>query len=134
VPDATTAVLERYVSAYNRGAMDEIEALVDPAYVHHSNSSALSFEQFKRGAAWIRAGLPDFTIEVASTVVDGNLAAVRFVGRGHHAASMFGEPPTGRMIELHGITLYRLSAGRIAEDWEVMDEMDLRRQIGATGD
>jgi len=132
VSEASKALLRRYLDAYNRGAMEELEAIVDPGYVHHSNGDALSLEQFKRGAAWIRAGLPDWRVEVADLFAEGDLAAVRFIGRGSHSASMFGEPPTGKTIVLYGTTVYRFAEGRIAEDWEVMDEMDLRRQVGAT--
>ena len=34
-------------------------------------------------------------------------------------------------VALSGITIFRIADGWIAEDWEVMDEGDLRRQISA---
>ncbi len=40
----------------------------------------------------------------------------------------------GHRRPLHGITIYRLADGRIAEDWEAMDEADLARQIAPTPD
>jgi predicted ester cyclase len=33
-----------------------------------------------------------------------------------------------------GTTIFRIADDRIVEDWEVMDEGDLRRQIGAPAD
>ena len=131
---AAKAVLRRYIDAYNRAAYDEIDDLVTSDYVHRNNADALTLAQFKRGAAWIRAGLPDFALEIADLIAEGDRVAARWIGRGTHAASLFGEPVSGRTITLYGMTVYRFEAGRIAEDWEAMDEADLRRQVGVLSD
>ena len=60
---------------------------------------------------------------------DGDRAAMRFVARGTHHQSLFGEDPTLRVVVLDGITMYRFEDGLIAEDWELMDGDQLRRQI-----
>jgi predicted ester cyclase len=44
---------------------------------------------------------------------------------------MFGEPPSSRAVAWLGTTVFTIVDGRIVEDWEVMDEGDLRRQIAA---
>ena len=44
---------------------------------------------------------------------------------------MLGETPTSKRIALNGITLFRFVDGRIAEDWEAIDYLDLNQQIGA---
>ena len=129
--DANKAILRRYLDAYNRAAYDELDAFVTPGYLHHSGGASLSLEQFKRGAAWLRAGMPDFASEAVELIAEGDRVAARWVGRGTHAVSMFGEPPTNGPVTLYGITVYRFEAGRIAEDWEAMDEAELRRQVAA---
>jgi len=40
-------------------------------------------------------------------------------------------PPTGKEVEFTGISVYRIEAGKIAEEWTVEDELGLMRQIGA---
>ena len=42
-----------------------------------------------------------------------------------------GIPPTGNRVEFTGISVYRVEAGKIAEPWNVEDELGLMRQIGA---
>jgi steroid delta-isomerase-like uncharacterized protein len=125
------ALVRRFLELYNERAWDRLGDVLAPEYVHHSNAEALTADQFVRGAEWIIRGIPDFRVEVLDLVAEGDRAAVRFVGKGTHAASMFGEEPTSRQIAFYGITLFRADDGRIAEDWEVMDEGDLRRQVGA---
>lgn len=127
------ALLRRYVELYNDRSWDELRELLTDDYVHHSNDAALTAQQFVRGAEWIFAGIPDFHAEILDVVDGGGRAAVRFIGSGTHRNSMFGEAPSGGPIALHGTTIYRIEDGRIAEDWEQMDEGELRRQAGAPG-
>ena len=125
------ALLDRYVAAYNSGEWDRLDELVTPDYVHHSGEAELNLEQFKRGAAWIRTGLPDFRVEIQDVISEGEKVAVRIVGTGTHTGSFGGETPTSNGVVMHGIFIYRFRDGLIAEDWEAMDEQQLSRQIQA---
>jgi predicted ester cyclase len=42
---------------------------------------------------------------------------------------MFG-PPTGRQIELKGITIHRIEGGKIVEEWESFDKLSMMKQLG----
>jgi len=121
--------LVSYVDAYNLGDWDRLSAHVTNGYVHHSGDQSLDFAGFTRGALWFRKGFPDFAVEVMDILSDNDRAAMRFVARGTHHQSLFGEDPTLRMVVLDGITMYRFEDGLIAEDWELMDGDQLRRQI-----
>ncbi len=129
--EANTAVLWEFLDAYNTGHWDRLDRFVAEGYLHHSNDDALTLAQFKRGAAWIRAGIPDFHVEIEDIFGSGDRVAVRLVGRGTHLGSLYGEAASSRRITLHVISIYRLAEGLIAEDWEAMDEADLRKQVGA---
>ena len=98
--------------------------------VEHSSSVAI--EQFKKGAAWMRAGLPDLRIEIEDMIEEGDQVAVRYVCRGTHLASLLGEAVTSNPVIVTGCTVFRVADGRIAEDWEVLDEAEMMRQIGAS--
>ena len=128
---ATTALVRAYFDHDNAGDMDGLSSLIAPDYRHHNNAATLTLDQFKRGAGWISEVLPDRILEVLDVVAEGDRVAVRWVLRGTHLGSGYGEPPSGKTIVLHGQTLLRLEDGRIAEDWEAMDEADLRTQLGA---
>jgi predicted ester cyclase len=131
VSEANKMVVRRLLELYNDADWDGLEDVMSADYVHHNNGASMTLAQFKRGAAWVRAGIPDFQIEIEDLVAEGDKVAARGVGRGTHLGSMFGEAPTSRAIALHIAMIYRLQDGRIMEDWEAMDEYDLRSQIGA---
>jgi len=125
-------LLDRYIEAYNSGEWGRLDALVTSDYVHHNGEQQLDLAQFKQGAAWIRNGLPDFRVEIADVICEGDRAAMRFVGRGTHLGSLADETPTSNAVVLHGILIYRFRDGLIAEDWEAMDEQPLLDQIRET--
>ena len=64
-------------------------------------------------------------------VAEEGRVAVRWVARATHTGSLFGEIATGRPIAIDGATIHRVVDGRIAEDWEVMNEGALRDQLAA---
>ena len=46
-----------------------------------------------------------------------------------HGGEFEGIPPTGNEIALDAYTVFRLVEGRIAEEWEIIDELGMMRQI-----
>jgi steroid delta-isomerase-like uncharacterized protein len=133
VSETNKELLRRYVERYNDRAWDWMKELLTTDYVHHTNADELSADQFVRGAEWILAGIPDFRIQLLDLVGEADRVAARYVGTGTHQASLLGETPTGRTIRVHGITIYRIEDGRIAEDWEALDYDDLNKQVRGAG-
>ena len=41
-----------------------------------------------------------------------------------------GIPATGKPVNVHGMILSRFKAGKIIEEWEVLDQLALFQQIG----
>ncbi len=49
---------------------------------------------------------------------------------GTHAGDLMGIPPTGRRIEVSGITISRFAGGKIAEEWHQGDDLGMMQQLG----
>ena len=129
MPTDIRALLTNYLAAYNAADWDALATHVSADYVHHSGEQELNLAGFVRGAEWFRRGFPDFHVDVVEVLVDGDRAAMRFQARGTHENALFGEEVTKRTVVLDGITIYAVRDGRIVENWEAMDEGQLRRQI-----
>jgi predicted ester cyclase len=56
---------------------------------------------------------------------------VRWIGRGRHEGELMGVAPTGAAIEVDAISLFRVSGGKITEEWTVWDALGLLQQVGA---
>ena len=81
--------------------------------------------------------LPDASFEVqhvASNPCDegGTKVAVRWIMEGHHLGygilSELGEP-TGKRVQVMGMTHYHWKDGRIVDEWNVYDELSLLTQV-----
>jgi len=48
-------------------------------------------------------------------------------GQKTHRLSQY---PTGRQVELKGITIHRIEGGKIVEEWESYDNLSILQQLG----
>lgn len=63
---------------------------------------------------------------------DGYLTSERWSAMGtHKGAGLYGEP-TGKVVQIWGITQHHIVGGRIAAEWMLFNELDLMMQL-ATG-
>ncbi len=129
--ESNKVVIQKFWECYNAADWDQLETLVSKDYIHHNNASQLSIESFRRGAAAVRAALPDYQITIEEMIAEGDKVAVRWIGRGTHLGSFEGEPPTGRPVIAYGALVHRVENGLIAEDWEYMDESYVMRQLSS---
>ncbi len=81
--------------------------------------------------------LPDagyFIQNVASTESEegGTKVAVRWIIEGHHLGygilESLGEP-TGKRVQILGMTHFHIKDGKIVEEWNVYDELSLLTQV-----
>jgi steroid delta-isomerase-like uncharacterized protein len=123
-------IVAAYWQAYNAADWDALRGMVADDYVHHSgDAESHDVEFFVSGARGLRAAFPDVHVEVRDMVAEDDRVAVRWVAQATHTGSLFGEEATGRPVAVDGMTVHRVLDGRIAEDWEVMNEGALRDQV-----
>jgi predicted ester cyclase len=61
----------------------------------------------------------------------GDRVIARWTGTGTHQGELMGVEPTGRPISVDAISIFRVSNGKIAEEWTVWDALGLLQQVGA---
>jgi steroid delta-isomerase-like uncharacterized protein len=82
---------------------------------------------------WLREAVPDLTMTIEDYVVEGDLAADRWVMRGTHTgAPLMGVPARGNRFEINGMDVIRVRADfTIGDVWHVEEFASLRAQIMA---
>ena len=115
-----TRLIERIAHHFNTGALDAIDELVSP-----------SLARFTRDLAVIRAAFPDARFTIEDMIAEGDKLADRYTISGSHQQPFLGIPATGRRIQLAGITIVRIAAGKITQRWAVTDQLGLLQQLGA---
>ncbi len=130
--DQVKQLVRRYIDeVWNRGDVAALEDLTTVGFEYRlGGQPARGRAAMAQFLAETRAAFPDWHVEIADLVVEGNLAAVRWHGQVTHAGPFRGIPATGRCIAVSGINLYHVSEGRIAAEWEQTDSLGMLQQMG----
>jgi len=113
-------LIEQIADSFNLGALDAIDELVSP-----------SLAGFTRDLATLRAAFPDARFTIDDMVGEGDKLADRYTISGTHQQPFLGIPATGKKVHLAGITIVRISGGKITKRWAVTDQLSLLQQLGA---
>ncbi len=77
-----------------------------------------------------RAAVPDLRAAIDDLVVSGDRAVLRLHFTGHFTGSFGQIQGQGQVVDFPAFDLYRVEAGRIAENWHLEDNLTLLRQLG----
>ena len=93
-------------------------------------------DQYAAMLAGLHSAFPDLELQVDEVYwmgndKDGYLTSERWSATGtHRGDGIYGEP-TGREVQLWGITQHQVIGGRIVKEWMLFNELDLMMQIAA---
>ena len=120
------------VAAINQGDEASVRAVLDDGIVSHGAFGDVVGSDGFVGVMLgnVRAGFPDARIEVAETVVEGELVSFRLTGTGTHRGPFLGVEPTGKTVRIRGIHHVRLRDGRIVEHWQGPDVLAMLIDMG----
>jgi steroid delta-isomerase-like uncharacterized protein len=117
------------------GIIDDLDIL-DEVYAsdlvwHEPDGDVRGLEKARQFVTTYKTAFPDLDVTVEDIVAEGDRVVTRWIARGTHQGEIeeFG-PPTGRQMELQGITIHRIEDGKIVEEWERYDNLGLMQQLG----
>ena len=113
-----------------QGRPEPAGEIYGPGFIAHGASATYTLEQDLASTLSWRSAMPDLKVRVERTVADGDLVAVHWTAEGTNTVSAGGLPGKGDRMGLEGMTFFRFAAGRIVEEWSVVDVATLRRQLG----
>ena len=73
---------------------------------------------------------PDMHMAVEERIVEGNLISTRWRVTGTHDGPLGDIAPTGKKVDISGQLIMRFEGTKVAEEWEVFDEMAMLKQLG----
>jgi steroid delta-isomerase-like uncharacterized protein len=127
------AIVRRWVEAFNEGNVDAVDELVTDSYVRHDPNSpeVRGPEEEKQLIAMYRSAFPDLHFTVEDMVAEGDKVLIRVGIRATHKGELLGVPPTEKRLTFTAMEFYRLSEGKIDEQWVNVDTLGMMQQIGA---
>ena len=107
------------------------EVFATDALLHEPDQDLNGVGEAKQFLSLYLAAFPDMSTTVEDVMAEGDRAVTRYTIRGTHRGETeeFG-PPTGKQMELEGITIHRIEGGKIVEEWERYDNLGVMQQLG----
>jgi predicted ester cyclase len=92
----------------------------------------LGSEGFKQSLSAQFKAFPDIQAKIEHIVAENDLVVVFLNFTGTHKGEFQGVPPRNKPVNIRSADLYRIENKRIAEHWDVVDQLNLLQQTGAT--
>jgi serine phosphatase RsbU (regulator of sigma subunit) len=131
VEEVNKAIFRRYVEEVtNRGNLELADEIFDRYLAHQPGGLVLERgpEDVKRFNGEFRSAFHNFRLSIDDQIAEGDKVVSRITVRGTHQREFRGMAPTGKEIELKGITIFRFSPeGKVVETWDSYDQLSLMR-------
>jgi predicted ester cyclase len=120
-PEENKALVRRLVEVVNDGDLDALEAV----------ATGQIAEEARRWIGPFRESFPDFRMEVADVIAEGDKVVGYFKCSGTHKGEWRGNAPTGRRFEyVNEVYIFRVSDGKLAgADAVVENNLTRMRQL-----
>jgi predicted ester cyclase len=78
----------------------------------------------------MRAAIPDLRCEIEQMIVTGDRVVTHLRFHGHFTGHFGQIQGQGQTINFIATDIYRISDGRVAENWHIEDNLTLQQQLG----
>ena len=109
--------------------LELIDNFVAPDYIDHSKN--IGREGLKQLFVMGLKAFPDWHETIEDIIAEGDKVWVRLTYTGTHNGEFMGLSPTGKKIASTAVDIYRIINGKLAEYWNVTDNLNIFKQVGA---
>jgi len=114
---------------FNQGKFQVADEIYAPDFVNHGLHANADLQVDQAAVHFEKQACPDLKITYGPMVAEGDLVSVLWIFRGTNTARVGWLPATGAKIEVKGITIWRITDGRIREEWTVFNEASVLREV-----
>jgi len=120
IPESNKGIAIRlYRETFNNHDLGIADDLLAPDLVFRNAGSEIrGCEGWRAFAGGWLTGFPDVSLTVDFAMADDDRVLLHWRAEGTHTGEFRGVPATGRRVTASGLTLLRVSSGKIAEMWD----------------
>jgi steroid delta-isomerase-like uncharacterized protein len=122
------SIVRRWIEAYNKRNLD-FDEFIASDYVDHTNQ--VDRDGLKQLFDIGLKAYPDWHETIEDIIAEDDKVWVRLSYTGTHKGEFMGLAPTGKKITSKAVDIYRIVNGKLAEYWNVTDNVNILKQIGA---
>jgi steroid delta-isomerase-like uncharacterized protein len=124
------ALVRRFWQAGNEHSLKVFDDLMTTDYIQHDTTGDMSVDDLKAYNTMNFSAFPDINFSIDDIIAEGDRVVTRLTISGTHKGELRGMPPTGKTATITGISIYRISEGKIAEGWVLSDRLGMMQQLG----
>jgi steroid delta-isomerase-like uncharacterized protein len=130
--EANKQVVRDCWGAANRHDVSELDRYYAENVVYHGNDGEIrGRDSVKAYLSAYMTALPDLKLTVEDLFGEGDRVFSRTRLEGTNTGAFREIPPTGKRLDLRWVmNVARLDGGKIVEEWEICDQMDILSQLG----
>ena len=126
------AIFRRYAEEVGNQHNFEIVDQIFERYISHQPDGSTLVrgpQDVKRFQGEYHSAFSDFHITIEDQIAERDKVVSHYTIRGTHQRAFRDMAPTGREIEIKGVTTFRFSPeGKVVETWDSYDQLSLMRQ------
>jgi len=131
--EANIALVKRFVEeVINKGNINEVDDIwTKDMKWHYSETTLKGIEAYKKSLqASIGVAFENMHLDILDIVPNKDKVTLYFTNSGLNVGSFNGMPPTNKFAKWHGMGIYRVANGKIAEAWFSEDILGMYEQLG----
>jgi steroid delta-isomerase-like uncharacterized protein len=132
--EANKTISRRVIEeALNEGRLETVDELIAPTFVNHDPSATGELsgpDGMKQLVEGYRTAFPDLRVTIEDQLAEGDRVATRWTARGTHQGELMGIAATGKEATVTGLSIDRITDGKIVESWNNWDTLGLLQQLG----
>jgi C-1 hydroxylase len=122
------AIVRRFIEAYNKQNSDLLDEFIAPDYIDRVNQ--VDRDGLKKLLTLAFKGFPDLHETIEDIIAEGDKVLIRVTTTGTHTGEWRRLAPTDKKITSQGVDIYRIVNGKIAEYWNINDQLGFLKQLG----
>jgi len=99
-----------------------------------SPENVVGIENFKNHYQNYLTGFSDITFTIVDIFGQGDKIVKHWNFKGKNTGEFFGMPPTGKTVNVEGVTIAKMKNGKISHEQDFMDSMPFMQQLGLISD
>lgn len=118
---------------WGAGDLEILEEYVAEDYIEYNTASPEPIrgpEGYRANVQMVRAAFPDLDVTTEDLIAEGDKVVTRYTLTGTHEGELMGIEPTGKRVEIEGISIGKIEDGKVVEGWSNIDVMGMMQQLG----
>ena len=121
-----------FAEVWSGGEVSVLDEIIGDGYVKHwaAYQPTIGKDELKTWVTRLRNSFPDWNERIDAIHASGDMVFVRWTESGTFSDDISGVTATNEQATIAGMGWIRISEGKIVEEWTIIDNWGMQRQLG----